>query len=523
MTTSGADRLSVLLTTEGTYPYHGGGVSTWCDALTKQLSEVDFTLLAVTMHPYLAPKYELAANVKEVLTVPLWGTEDPAEYGRHVSFLEYLERRWSTTREDIETEYLPAYDRFLSEVVDPQSPPRSLALVLLRLHQCLRRFDYHRVQTHKLAWDCFVRVARRGWLARCPDEPMPSLAELGEAWRLLYRLLLPLAVDVPRTHIAHSAAAAFCGLPCIIAKLRYGIPYLLTEHGVYMREQYLNLGRTVRSTFVRWFLFQLVNTIADVNYAVADQVSPVCQYNTRWERWRGVDEQRIHVIYNGVDPRKFAPADRPPNARPTVVSVGLIFPLKGQRDLIDAAALVRSHIPDVEFRLYGAPSDDEYYDECRARVVALGLERHVTFDGTTHEPWSVLQRADVDAFASVSEAFPYAVVEAMLTKAAIVATDVGGVHEALGRTGLLVKPRDPIALAEAIATMLKWPEGRARYGAQARDRALRWFTEQRFVDAYRATYERLARRDDLVVEVEPPISVEPFSPKDVEAAEAAIA
>src|SRR5439155_25726605 len=92
MTTSGADRLSVLLTTEGTYPYHGGGVSTWCDALTKQLSEVDFTLLAVTMHPYLAPKYELAANVKEVLTVPLWGTEDPAEYGRHVSFLEYLER-----------------------------------------------------------------------------------------------------------------------------------------------------------------------------------------------------------------------------------------------------------------------------------------------------------------------------------------------------------------------------------------------------------------------------------------------
>src|SRR5207249_6271974 len=146
--------------------------------------------------------------------------------------------------------------------------------------------------------------------------------------------------------------------------------------------------------------------------------------------------------------------DRPPNARPTVVSVGLIFPLKGQRDLIDAAALVRSHIPDVEFRLYGAPSDDEYYDECRARVVALGLERHVTFDGTTHEPWSVLQRADVVAFASVSEAFPYAVVEAMLTKAAIVATDVGGVHEALGRTGLLVKPRDPIALAEAIATML---------------------------------------------------------------------
>ena len=514
MTARQSDRLSVLLTTEGTYPYHGGGVSTWCHALTNQLAEVDFTLLAVTMHPYLAPRYTLAPNVTRVLTAPLWGTEDPAEYGRHASFVDYLERRWSTLREDIERDYLPAYEQFLTEVVERPSPPRALALVLLRLHQFFRRFDYHRVQTHRLVWDAFVRVTRRGWHARFPNERTPSLAELGEAWRLLYRLLLPLAVDVPRTDIAHSAAAAFCGLPCIVAKLRFDIPYLLTEHGVYLREQYLNLGRTVRSTFVRWFLFELINAIADVNYATADQVSPVCRYNTRWERWRGVDEGRIRVIYNGVDPQRFAPAAHPPNARPTVVSVGLIFPLKGQRDLIDAAALVRTHIPDVEFRLYGAPSDRDYYDECRARVTALGLEQHIVFGGTTDEPWSVMQRADVVAFASVSEAFPYAVVEAMLTKAAIVATDVGGVHEALGRTGLLVKPRDPVALAEAVATMLKWPQGRQRYGEQARERALSWFTEQRFVDAYRSSYQRLIRKGEDAVDVEPP-RVEVFDGADI--------
>ena len=79
----------------------------------------------------------------------------------------------------------------------------------------------------------------------------------------------------------------------------------------------------------------------------------------------------------------------------------------------------------------------------------------------------------------------------MLTEAAIVATDVGGVREALGRTGLLVRPHDPVSLAEAIATLLGWPAGRQRLGMEARDRALRWFTEQRFVDAYRKTYARL--------------------------------
>lgn len=50
-------RLSVLLTTEGTYPYHKGGVSTWCHALTRKVDDVDFTILAVAMHPYMEPAY----------------------------------------------------------------------------------------------------------------------------------------------------------------------------------------------------------------------------------------------------------------------------------------------------------------------------------------------------------------------------------------------------------------------------------------------------------------------------------
>ena len=135
------------------------------------------------------------------------------------------------------------------------------------------------------------------------------------------------------------------------------------------------------------------------------------------------------------------------------------------------------------------------------RAGALNAET-VTFAGTTREPWSVLQQADVVALASVSEAFPYAVVEAMLTQSAIVATDVGGVREALGDAGLLVYPRDPVALAEAISTLLRWPEGRQRFGVRARDRALRWFTEQRFVDAYRSSYARLVAPATLADDAE---------------------
>ena len=97
MTIPGGKRLSVLLTTEGTYPYHRGGVSTWCHALTSQLSEVDFTILAVAMHPYLERGYDLTPNVRDVITVPLWGTEDPAEYGWHESAADFLRTRWQTS------------------------------------------------------------------------------------------------------------------------------------------------------------------------------------------------------------------------------------------------------------------------------------------------------------------------------------------------------------------------------------------------------------------------------------------
>lgn len=246
------------------------------------------------------------------------------------------------------------------------------------------------------------------------------------------------------------------------APCRWGTPYLLTEHGVYVREQYLNVSRSIRSTFVRWFLLRVISSIADLNYAFADQVSPVCRYNTRWERWRGVQHGRIRVIYNGVDPVRFSPGSepRPPGTRPVVVNVGLIFPLKGQLDLIEAAALVRRDVPDVEVRLYGSPSDVEYDAQCRARVRELDLEGTVVFAGSTKEPWQVYRNADVVAVASISEAFPYSVIESMLTGAAIVATDVGGVREALGPSGVLVNPRDPAGLAKAIVELISSPATR---------------------------------------------------------------
>jgi len=342
-------------------------------------------------------------------------------------------------------------------------------------------------------WDAFDARLRELWTTCGDAAPEPRTAEIADALRLLYRLLLVIAVPVPRTDIAHAAAAAFCGLPCAIARLKYGTPYLLTEHGVYIREQYINLRRTVQSTFVRWFMYRLFGAVTAVNYHVADQISPVCAYNSRWETWAGVPPERIRVIYNGADPERFAPAPEAAPAVPTIVNVGLIYPLKGQVHLIEAAAEVRKKVPHVRVLLYGSSSDDAYMALCEERVRELDLEHTVTFAGPTNEPWTAYQQSTVVALTSISEAFPFAVVEAMLCGKVVVGSDTGGVLEALGDTGIAVRPGDTTGIAQALIWLLQSDVEREKLGRRARERALERFNQDTFLEAYRRTYDALYR------------------------------
>jgi glycosyltransferase involved in cell wall biosynthesis len=475
-------RLRVLLTTEGTYPFHGGGVSTWCDALTSHLSEVDFTLLAVTMHPYVRQRYRLPPGVRELVTIPLWGIEEPAEYSWHSPFSAVLRRRWDTTETVIATEFLPGFERFIELTIGGSRDVSALAETMFSLHDYFQRYDYHYTLQTPEVWKAFRRTVDSVRVRSNLAGGEPTFAELAEA----------LHVPLVRSDVTHSTAAGFCGLPCVLSRLQYGTPYLLTEHGVYLREQYLNLRRHIKSVFVRAALYRLIEAVVTLNYALADQVSPVCHYNARWERWFGVPPDRVRVIHNGVDPARFQPGAARTPGPPRVASVGLIYPLKGQLDLVEAAALVRESIPDVQFDIYGSASDDEYHRECLARVDRLGVGSTVTFRGPTTDPAAIFQQADVVALPSISEAFPYAVIEAMLCGAAIVATDVGGVSEALDGAGVLVRPGRPREMADAILALLSTGTERRRLGAVARARALERFTLETVLSGYRDSYATLA-------------------------------
>jgi len=533
---TGNARPHVLMTTEGTYPHYTGGVSTWCDLLVKELGDVDFTIWALMMNPFVKQQFEFPSNVRQFVAVPLWGIEQPAEYTRELPTAQVFRASRRTRERDVEKHFLPIFDSFINTVASPIFDAPAFARTLVQMHDYFREWDYRTTWRSQPVWEAYralaigrlagatytrppfeedepvlptmkginenIRFLVRGeieaqryeGLANVQEDEVPTVAEAIEGLRMLYRLMQPLNFEVPESDVTHSAAAAFCALPCLLAKLERNTPFLLTEHGVYLREQYLAIERRRVPYNLKRFLINLISSIAQTSYVLADQVSPVCAFNSRWEFAYGVPQERLKVIYNGVNQDVFVPQTVERLSNPTVVQVGRIDPLKDQVTFLRVAAAVHQEMPEVRFVHYGPIADDEYGDTVAALHKELGLEDIVDFRGGTKNPAGAYAEGDVVLLTSISEAFPYAVVEALMCGKPVVSTAVGGVHEALdGGIGLTAPAHDVAGLARAVLHYLQMsPAERADISLEARAHALANFTLDRFLDNHMETYTRLA-------------------------------
>lgn len=485
--------LSVLMTTEGTYPYSPGGVSTWCDALLRNTPDVRWTLLPLMMNPHIEQQFDPPDNVRRLLSVPLWGIEEPAEFLPDIPFAQLYDRKRRTTEATIEREFLPLFRDLVTVICERPSDSPTLGRVLVGLEDYFRVYDYNQSFKSRSVWNAFKEIFEK---ARRPSTSLgmtesPSLFDATECLRWLYHFLIVLNVRVPKTSVTHSTAAAFCGIPCITAKVRHGTPMILTEHGVYLREQYLFLSRFHRLFFCKQFLLDFITAIVRANYHFADIVAPVCQYNTRWEVAHATPQQKIRVIYNGVDPDLFQASPKL-HGEPHVVATARIDPLKDIETLIRVAARLKTTHPRARFTVYGAVADEPYYRRCLTLRKRLGVEDTVNLGTATTDVVSAYRDADVVLLTSISEAFPYSVIEAMACEKAIVASDVGGVGEALEGCGVLVKPRDDERFAAEVRRLLDNHQLRLRIGAKARARVMDEFRLDHTIGKYLDLYRSLA-------------------------------
>jgi glycosyltransferase involved in cell wall biosynthesis len=201
-----------------------------------------------------------------------------------------------------------------------------------------------------------------------------------------------------------------------------------------------------------------------------------------------VPSEKIHVIYNGIEPPK---TSRPAYARTDTIVVGIagqIGAWKGHEDLIAAFAIAVTAFPQIRLSIFGAGSDD-YESHLRRRVDELGLSSVVNWHGFVRNRDEIYRQMDICVVPSrVDDPLPTSAIEALLYGIPVVATRRGGLPEIVeeGITGLLFDDGDIRQLASCLAKLVSDPELAHEMGQRAASRAAEKFDRGRFIRDFSA-------------------------------------
>jgi L-malate glycosyltransferase len=212
----------------------------------------------------------------------------------------------------------------------------------------------------------------------------------------------------------------------------------------------------------------------------------------------------VTVIHNGVDgalydPRpaqveKFLQAEKLQGSAFRVVMIGQITPRKGQLEAIETfARFVHADAPEAQLLIVGSPvfnRDELYLERLRAEVTRLGVEKNVRFLGNRKDVPVILQSAHLLIANSSSEPFSLVLLEACASATPILASAVDGVPELIidGVTGKLFAFGDSAAMLEALRQLNRDRGYTKSLGLAARERTLRHFTQEQFLQRIRQFY-----------------------------------
>jgi glycosyltransferase involved in cell wall biosynthesis len=214
----------------------------------------------------------------------------------------------------------------------------------------------------------------------------------------------------------------------------------------------------------------------------------------------GLPVDKIRLIPNGIDwPGNHADGaalrtelDIPVEA-PVVAVVAVMRPEKRLDVLVEGISILRRSIPDVRLLIAGGSALNGHLADLRRLVDDHLLAEHVHFLGIRTDVPRILDAADVACLSSDREGMPIALMEYMAAGKPIVSTSVGGVPEMVDDQveALLVPPRDPSALARALATLLADRSLATSLGRRAQERQRRQFSLRSLVGGIERLYEEL--------------------------------
>ncbi len=307
---------------------------------------------------------------------------------------------------------------------------------------------------------------------------------------LLYRALISSAYlyrfsQKQDMHLIHSNTSAV--LTGAFASQLLRIPHIWHVREIMIDHNWL--GR-----FVAGYLYLFANKVVAVSGPVKDSLVAALPHL----------ERKIVVIHNGIDITPFQRSDHAKVFQlrqewvgdedvPIVGMIGRISSRKGQDYLARAIAKITPSYPNIRVVFVGGylPGEEWRKADLYKFISNQGIQNQVRIEDFRQDIDLVLSAFDIVVVPSIlPEAFPTTVLEAMAAGKPVIATAHGGVIEQIenGITGLLVSPKDPCDMSSAIEHLISNRDDRLRMGQAGRERVLRNFTVERYVNDIQSLY-----------------------------------
>jgi glycosyltransferase involved in cell wall biosynthesis len=260
------------------------------------------------------------------------------------------------------------------------------------------------------------------------------------------------------------------------------IPWVITNHG-----KRVGMKLSVYNRLNIIFMKKADKTVA-VSQALADEMTK-----------KGVSSTKILVIDNGINLQRFENSQRNNDLRKSfglngndkiVGTIGSLTEEKGHIYLLEAARQVIDKCPECSFLVVGEGSQRRLLQE---KTANLGLTGKVVFAGSRKDIPEILSILDISVLPSLKEGLPMALLEAMASKVPVIATKVGAIPNVVEDriNGMLIPPRDPDAIAEAINIILSDGNSAKEMAQKAFEKVRDHYSSKKMAEKYLTVYQEL--------------------------------
>ncbi|MEX0569208.1 MAG: glycosyltransferase family 4 protein [Candidatus Njordarchaeota archaeon] len=275
---------------------------------------------------------------------------------------------------------------------------------------------------------------------------------------------------------------AFFGVPCgVMAYIfRKEMPYIVSLRGSDVP------GFNPRFSFQYTFLKPIIKKVwSEAKSVVANS------QGLRELALKTNPNQKIEVIYNGVDTQKFRPASQKNRDKIRILSVARLIERKGLNYLIEAIPSIIENQNNVEVLIVG---EGNLHRELQRKCSGLGIQKYVKFLGGVNNDDlpSIYSNSDIFVLPSLNEGMSNTILEAMASGLPIITTDTGGSKELIDKNGIIIPIMDSKAISDAIMTLISNERLRYEMGRKSRRKAeeMSW---ERVAKDYFNLYSKILR------------------------------